>query len=440
MRIIFLILIIGNLLVGDLFAQSSNLNKNTIINKYVQSDKELKEKISKELIKQNIDFDTLFHYLKQGKLYSSDVQKGFLEHDFKNKFGIEHPNLAFIPYKYNPKKKYQVLLFLHGAVSSFDMNQIRRSINRADTSWRSVNKICLFPASWVFSKWWNYSQYENISKLIDYIKESYNVNENDIYINGISDGATGLFYLSNFYQTPFSCYLPFIGSMQMLTKVPDKQFFIKNYQGLSFFVVNGRKDDIFDIQNVIQYINELKIVTKDVEFIVVDSSKHNTNWYPVLKDTIKSFVSKHKRNPFPNHIYYATEKPDTFGRKFWVVIDKIGRMKNEYAVDSTGIIFYNQSTSTLNHPRLFGQIEVVKTGNRVNVRTHNVKKYTLLISPDFFDLSKPITVFTNNNLSFDGLLTKDIRTLLKYNIIDGDRTMLYSSELKITVGKIIKKE
>lgn len=431
---------IGNILVGDLFAQSPNLNKSTIINKYVQSDKELKEKVSKELIKQNIDFDSLFHYLKQGKLFSSDVQKGFLERNFKNKFGVEHPNLVFIPYKYDPKKKYQVHLFLHGAVSSFDMYQVSRSINRADTSWRSVNKICMFPASWVFSKWWNYSQYENISKLIGYIKEYYNVNENDIYINGISDGATGLFYLSNFYQTPFSCYLPFIGSMHMLHKVPDKQFYMKNYQGLSFFVVNGREDEIFDIQSVIPYVNELKTVTKDVKFIVVDSSKHNTNWYPVLRDSIKGFISAHKRNPFPDYIYYATEKPDTFGRKFWVVIDKIGRMKNEYASDSTRMIYYNQSDSTLNHTRLFGQIEVVKTGNIVNVRTQNVKKYTLLISPDFFDLSKPITVFTNNYLSFDGMLTKDIRTLIKYNIMDNDRTMLYSSELKITVGKIIKKE
>jgi len=440
MRIIFLVLLIGNLLVGDLFAQSTDLSKRTIINKYVQSDKVLKEKVSKELFKQNIYFDTLFLYLKQGKLYSSDVQKGFLEHTFKNKYGVEHPNLIFIPYKYDPKKKYQVHLFLHGAVSSFDMNQIGRSINKADTSWRSVNKICLFPASWALSKWWSYSQYENISKLIGYIKEYYNVNENDIYINGISDGATGLFYLSNFYQTPFSCYLPFIGSMQMLTKVPDKQFYMKNYQGLSFFVVNGRKDEVFDIQSIIPYVNELKTVTKDVKFIVVDSSKHNTNWYPVLRDSIKGFISTHKRNPFPDYIYYATEKPDTFGRKFWVVIDKIGRMKKEYTPDSNRIIFYNQYISSLNHTHLLGQIEVVKTGNIVNVRTQNVKKYTLLISPDFFDLSKPITVFTNNYLSFDGMLTKDIRTLIKYNIMDNDRTMLYSSELKITVGKIIKKE
>lgn len=440
MRIIFLFLLIGNLLVEDLFAQSTDLSKRTIINKYIQSDKVLKEKVSKELFKQNIDFDTLFFSLKQGKLYSSDVQKGFLEHNFKNKYGVEHPNLIFIPYKYDPKKKYQVNIFLHGAVSSFDMNQIGRSINRADTSWRSVNKICLFPASWIFSRWWSYSQYENISKLIDYIKEYYNVNENDIYINGISDGATGLFYLSNFYQTPFSCYLPFIGSMQLLTKVHNKQFYMKNYQGLSFFVVNGRRDDVFDIQSVIPYINELKTVTKDVKFLVVDSSKHNTNWYPVLRDSIKGFISTHKRNPFPNYIYYATEKPDTFGRKFWVVIDKIGRMKNEYTPDSNRIIFYNQYVSPLNHKRPFGQIEVVKTGNIVNVRTQNVIKYTLLISPDFFDLSKPITVFTNNFLSFDGMLTKDIRTLIKYNIMDNDRTMLYSTELQIKVGRTTTKK
>ncbi|NVO08891.1 MAG: hypothetical protein HXX16_02920 [Bacteroidales bacterium] len=440
MKNTFLILMIGNLLIGDLFAQHTALNKQAIINKYLQSDKEEKGKIFKKLIKENIDFDTLFFCLKQGKHYSADVQKGFFEHGFKNKIGIEHPNQVFIPYKYNSEKKYQVLLFLHGGVSSFDMNQINRLVNRADTSWRSVNKICLFPSSWALSKWWNYSQYENISDLLSFIKETYNVNENDIYINGVSDGATGLFYFSNFYQTPFSCFLPFIGSMDVLAYLHDKQFYIKNYQGLSFLVVNGKKDEIFDIRYVIPTINELKKTAKEVKFFVVDSSKHKTTWYPVLKDTIKNFISRHIRNPFPDDIYYATEKPDTFGRKFWVVINKIGRAKNEYANDSIKIMFNNQSALIINHSKPFGQIEVTKIGNMVNVQTQNVKKYTLLISPDHFDLNKPITVYTDNLLSFDGLLTKDIRTLIKYNIMDNDRTMLYSSELQITVGKsIIKK-
>jgi hypothetical protein len=410
-----------------------------ILDEFITRPKVEKQGVEKKIIKLNPDFDGVFNHLRQGREYSFEIQRGFLEHNFKTEVGIEHPNLVFIPYKYNPKKKYQVRVVLHGAVSSFDMKKVYSYVNMSDTSWKTVDKICIFPSSWALSKWWSYGQYENISNLLNYIKENYNVDENDIYISGISDGGTGIYYLSNFYQTPFSCYVPFIGSMEMLFYLTDKQFYIRNYQGLSFLIVNGRKDEIFNINNVIPTVNELKKTAKEVKFFVVDSSKHNTRWYPVLKDTIVDFIKTHKRNPYPDNIYYATEKPDTFCRKFWVKIDRIGKTKEGNIEDVNQIVLNNQTISLFPRRRIFGQIEVNKVGNKVMVKTQDVRKYTLLISPDNFDITKPIEVYTNDILSFQGICSKDISTLLTYYTEDNDRTMLFSSELNITVGKVFKK-
>lgn len=422
-----------------IFPQPQDLSDvNQTISTFLQANTKEKEKISKKIVRFNPDFSIVYDLLKKGKSYSTNVTKGFFEHNFKNNYGIEHPNLVFIPYQYDPAKKYQVRIFLHGAVSTFDMRRWVSTINRSDTVWNSVKTINLYPASWMLSKWWNYSQYENISNLIEYIKTIYNVDENDISITGISDGATGIYYLSNFYQTPFSCLLPYIGSMKMLTIMAEKQFYIKNYQGLSFLIVNGKKDEIFDINFVIPTINELKKYANEVKFIVVDSSKHNTRWFPVLKDTIKNFIDSHKRNPFPDKVDFATEKPDTFCRKYWVKIDRIGKTKEGKVEDPNQIIFGNMPVALFPRLRLFGQIEVQKIENRVYVKTQNVKKYTLLISPDHFDLSKPIEVYTNNILSFNGYLSKDLGTLLKYYIKDNDRSMLFSAELNISVGKRFK--
>lgn len=425
------------------FSYAQTADSSTIyqaIDAFIQANVEEKPKLEKKNIQLNPDFTYVFSRLKQGKRYSKDVSKGFFEHNFTNDRDIEHPNLIFIPFKYNPEKKYQVRVFLHGAVSSFNMRQLINSVNRTDTSWNSVNTINLYPASWILSKWWNYSQYENISNLLRFIKENYNVDENDIYITGVSDGATGLFYLSNFYQTPFSCYLPFIGSMEILNSLTDKQFYIKNYQGLSFLIINGKKDEIFDINYVTHSVDELRNTAKEVKFFVVDSSKHNTRWYPVLRDTVKNFINTHKRNPYPNKIFFATEKPDTFCRKFWVKIDRIGKTRKETIIEDLNQIIINQKPEKLfQRTSLFGQIDVNKIGNKVYIKTLNIKKYTLLISPDHFDLSKPIEVYTNDLLSFEGVLPQDLRTLLNYNIEDNDRTMLFSNELRITVGNIFKK-
>jgi len=407
---------------------------------FIQANVEDRLKLKKKIIQLNPDFNYVFSHLKQGKRYPKNVPKGFFEHNFKNDRGIEHPNLVFIPYMYNPKEKHQVRIFLHGAVSSYNMRQIFSSINRIDTSWNSVNTISLFPASWTLSKWWSYSQYENISKLLRFIKENYNVDENDVYLTGISDGGTGTYYLSNFYQTPFSCYLPFIGSMETLIYKRDKQFYLKNYQGLSFLVVNCLKDQIFNIDYVAPSVNELIKVAQEVKFYVVDSSNHSMRWYPVLKDTIMNFIYRHKRNPFPDKIYYATEKPDTFGRKFWVKIDEIGKTKNGTTIEDLNQIIINTKPDTLfQRTKFFGQIEINKLGNKVFIKTQNIKKYTLLISPDHFDLSKPIEVYTNGLLSFEGVLPKELKTLLNYYIEDNDRSMLFSNEINITVGKVFKR-
>lgn len=423
-----------------LFSQTiDSLIVNEAINTFLQADSKERQKASKKIIAINPDFDIVFNKLKHGKIYSENVTRGFFEHSFTNKVGVEHPNLVFIPYKYNPNKKYQAKIFLHGGVSTLDMRRWVSTVNRADTVWRSINTINIYPASWTLSKWWDYSQYENISKLLDFIKSNYNIDENDISISGISDGGTGIYYLSNFYQTPFSCFLPYIGSMETMLYVTNKQFYIKNYQNQSFLIVNSKKDEIFNIDFIVPTINELKKYAKEVKFFVSDSSKHNIRWYPILKDTIKNFIENHKRNPYPEKLYYATEMPDTFSRKNWVAINRIGKTKGYNLNDPNQVTQQNGRVELFSRQKLFGQIELQKTENRVFVKTQNVKKYTLIISPDFFELDKPIEVYTNDKLSFFGIVPKNIKALLKYYIEDNDRTMLFSAELNIDVGREFKK-
>ena len=435
----FLTLLAIYLVSNTLYSQVNDSIAENAISEYLNSTGEKHKMLEKKIEKINPPFDQVFLELKQGKKYSSGIKKGFFEHNFKNTIGIEHPNLVFIPFSYNPNKKYQVRIFLHGAVSSLDLRQIYSLVNRADTSWRSVNTICLFPASWLLSKWWSYKQYENLSELLNWIKGNYNVDENNVFLTGVSDGASGIFYLSNFYQNPFSCFLPYIGGMHVLTALTDKQFYIKNYQGLNFFIVNGCHDEIFNIDFAIKSVNELKKYAKDVKFIVIDSAKHNIRWYPVLKDSIKNFISTHPRNPYPDQIYYASESCDTFNRKFWVLINKFGYTKDESNLDDQNFIQDNgKKVQLFPRNKAFGQIELEKKKNIVSVFTKNIRKYTLLISPEHFDISKPITIYTNNKLSYEGIVPKNIKVLLKYYSLDNDREMLFSAELPIIVGREFK--
>jgi pimeloyl-ACP methyl ester carboxylesterase len=82
-----------------------------------------------------------------------------------------------------------------------------------------------------------------------------------------------------------------------------------------------------------------------------------------------------------------------------------------------------------------GRVDLVRQGNSVRATTRGVKAFTLLLSPDQFDFSKPVTVVANGRTVFSGRAQKDLRTLVKWAAADNDRTMLFGAELHIDLSR-----
>ena len=80
-----------------------------------------------------------------------------------------------------------------------------------------------------------------------------------------------------------------------------------------------------------------------------------------------------------------------------------------------------------------GRVDAVRSGQTVELNTRGVGGLTLLLSPDQFDLARPVKVTVNGKTVFEGVVQRDIRTLLKWAARDDDRTMLFGAELPIEV-------
>jgi hypothetical protein len=78
-----------------------------------------------------------------------------------------------------------------------------------------------------------------------------------------------------------------------------------------------------------------------------------------------------------------------------------------------------------------GRVDIVRARNLVTATTRGVAAFTLLLSPEQFDFSKPVKAVANGRTVFDGKVEKSVRTLLKYAAMDNDRTMLFGAELHI---------
>ncbi|HXI28499.1 MAG TPA: hypothetical protein VNG89_08755, partial [Vicinamibacterales bacterium] len=82
-----------------------------------------------------------------------------------------------------------------------------------------------------------------------------------------------------------------------------------------------------------------------------------------------------------------------------------------------------------------GRVDLTRAGNTVTASTRGVAAFTLLVSPDQFDVAKPIKVVANGRTVFNGKVEKKLATLLKYAAADNDRTMLFAGEIHVDLAR-----
>jgi hypothetical protein len=162
-----------------------------------------------------------------------------------------------------------------------------------------------------------------------------------------------------------------------------------------------------------------------------------------VRDTFEQFVTAHPRDPHPDKLTWETAGTET-NRAHWLVIDKV-RSKGtdpELQPDLNLIKDPDARPDGNGHlVRLFersaasGRVDLVRRGNTIEVTARNVDAFTLLLSPDKFDLDQAVKVLVNGRSVFEGRVERNLKTLLTWAARDNDRTMLYGAELSIKVAQ-----
>jgi hypothetical protein len=98
-------------------------------------------------------------------------------------------------------------------------------------------------------------------------------------------------------------------------------------------------------------------------------------------------------------------------------------------------VLTGESDAMFPRQRESGRIDLIRTGNRVDATGRGVAAFTLLLSPDQFDLNRAVTVVVNGRTVFDRIVQRDIRTLLKWAARDNDRTMLFAAEVQVAASQ-----
>ena len=280
-------------------------------------------------------FDDVAAALRARRVYSAEEETGRHVLTRRNQDGLEHPYVVHIPDTYDPRESYPVRVYLHGGV----MRPLRDDGTwwRNQDPYRQSDSIVVFPASWPESIWWQESQVENLRGLLNDIKRVYNVDENRVYLLGMSDGATGAFYHAFKATTPWAAFLPFHGHPGVLANPSadaDGQMHVTNLRNKPLLIVNGGRDRLYPLEVVDPFIQLFESANVPLDFHGLPDAEHNMRWWPDLSPTIDSFIASTPRQPLPDRLNWESESVDRFGRAHWLIISELGSVEGESELES----------------------------------------------------------------------------------------------------------
>lgn len=384
------------------------------------------------IVKTGAAFDEVLARLKAGRTYKADERKGSVE-TTTTVDGTRVDNYIEVPENYSADRKWPLRVQLHGGVGR------PASDGRPLTSSRIAGEpqIYLHPRAMLDAEWWRGNQVDNILNLVDLVKRRYNVDESRIYVTGISDGGTGVYFMAMREATLWSACLSLNGQPLVLANPQvgaDQQLYVGNLVNCPMYAVNGGRDQLYPAAGVTPVIDMIKKAGVSIEYKIYPEAQHNTAWWPEERPFYEMFLAENARAAHPVRLSWETDRSDRYNRIQWLTIDALGTRSSDVALEDVNAFEYRGGNRPVfDRDRPGGRVDVVRSGNTFEAKTRGVQRFTLLLSPDIVDFSKPVQVTVNGKPAFSGTVKKDVATLLKWAAHDNDRTVLYGAELAITV-------
>ena len=291
------------------------------------------------ILKTGVSFDEALTRVRHGREYDADVPRGLQFGRHRTFDGMEHEYAFVIPKDYDPSRPYQVRFQLHGGIARARPPVVNRI--RVDALPSGVEEISVFPGGWVRSLWWSATQVDNLARILDRLKRTYNIDENRVYLTGISDGGTGVYYMAFRDPTPWSSFLPLIGNMVVLG-TPEVRAEGEIYPGNAInkpiYVVNTGRDRLYPAHVMVPYVDHLRKLGGPVVYRVYPELDHSTEFWANERPELESFVHDHPREPLPDAISWQTERVDRFNRAHWLIIDRLGAVDGERRLPDTNLL------------------------------------------------------------------------------------------------------
>ena len=288
------------------------------------------------LLQTGADFAEIYARLRADRPLAERPRTGELSLTAMLADGRGRPYSVVVPDDLAPNEELPVRFQLHGGVNRPAPQEGEAPRPGRRRNLEAGREILVFPSADREALWWSEAQVENLAAILDRLKRAYRIDNNRVYLTGISDGATGVYYIAQRDTTPWASFLPLNGQPLVLTN-PDVgvegDFYVRNLANKPWFLVNGGRDPLYPVAGVVPVVELLRRASVPLEFHPQPDAGHDVSWWPRVHDDFAAFVRKHPRAPLPDHIAWESDRPERFGRAHWLVIEALGAAAGEAVFD-----------------------------------------------------------------------------------------------------------
>ena len=311
---------------------------------------------------------------------------------------LGRPYVLHVPDEYRGDEPFPLVVVLGGGPG--------RAIPTAQTARSSIEpraELVVFPQA--NGMWWEPEPGAAVAALLAEVLAELNVDTDRVTITGFSNGGTGSLLYAARMPDRFAAVaslmgggLPFFERGETIDAAAIAR--------IPFLFVHGDRDEVIPSWTSERTAKAMRKANPGAvaEVHILPGRPHDVV-YGREEGLVFPFLETHVRDPFPRQVSLRARSLDA--RVFWIEV--LEKAEGVAEVD--------------------GSIE----GDRVALRTKNVRRLRLLLRRDLLDLTAPVRVTVDGREAFAGPVAEDPALLLRTWRETGDPQLAHSAEITLDV-------
>lgn len=240
----------------------------------------------------------------------------------------EQPYAVYIPERYDPSKRYPLVVSLHGAGSNHRLN-LKRVFGKSNApgetdveasryfpEWKPQDYIVAAPYARGTMGYQGVAEKDVLDVLAD-VKRRFSIDEDRTYLTGLSMGGGGTLWIGLTRPDLWAAIAPVCPAPPEGTEV-----FAPNALNLPIHIHQGGADPAVKPEGVRAWVQRLKDLGTPVGYTEYPGVLHDS-WVNAYADgQIFDWFGQFRRNPFPERVRFATDRY-RYREAYWVRLDAL---------------------------------------------------------------------------------------------------------------------